>query len=60
MSSFFAFAPLIFWALIIIGIVFEVKAVKNKQYRPFYKIGWFYIAIGCIIMLLITLSFLPR
>ena len=59
MNSFMAFLPLIFWAVLIIGIVLEVKAMKIKQYRPFYKIGWFYIAIACMVLFFVTLIILP-
>jgi len=41
MISFMAFLPLIFWAVLIIGIVLEVTAMKIKQYRPFYKIVFY-------------------
>ena len=58
-TTFMAFIPLIFWAVLIFGIVLEVKAVKKKQYRPFYKIGWFYIAIACILLFFTILTVLP-
>jgi len=59
MNSFMAFLPLIFWAVIIFGIVLEAIAVKKKQYRPFYKIGWFYIAIACMVLFFVIMMILP-
>jgi len=59
MHTLMAFFPLIFWAVLIFGIVLEAVAVKKKQYRPFYKIGWFYIAIACMILFFVTMMLLP-
>ena len=59
MGTFMAFLPLVFWAVLIAGIILEVKARKIKQYRPFYKIGWFYIAIACMILFFVMLTILP-